>query len=408
MAGQPKKATKRQTAQQGRQTVHRCMVCKKTMKQVTPAHLRTHGLTVSRYERMYGMRPTPSSAVRVKKDEKLPNAVAERLLDDKLWLATVSDEVGERMLNGPLRQRLSILLTTMLYQRAKIHGESVAILNGALEELGQEWRLTQAADGGPVPTEDLLRIIQTAGKLARDAEEGVARAVKLALEEQKAAAEYADGLGPSLYTGQAEKAGLPLDLPPGDREAMRILTNKIASVLAKRREPIDVEAHPTTPHPQGAGTPPGTRALAQVPGEQRTMATHGNDVVQALRTPGGGAGGGEGSPPILSTASNARQRGERGGPVDGAPGQPLSTSVPQSGDPPEDRNNDASPQAKADASSSAPAAARKRRSPGSASKKVSKRQAKNAASKRKKGNAGRPTKKSTKKTAKKRRKKRGG
>lgn len=226
--------------------MQRCMVCKQTMKVVSPAHLRTHGLTGSRYARMYGAPPltSPSSTQRMSTtDPELAKTVGERLLSDKVYLSTLTSEVGERMINGPLKTRLSMLLSTMLHQRAHVHAEAMAILSGSLQELKAAWRISQGGPGGaPTSTAELLDITRAAGKLAEDAENSVARAIKLALEEQKAASEYADGVGPSLYSGQAEKLGGMADLPAGDRESMRILVRSLARRLQSEQQRPALEA----------------------------------------------------------------------------------------------------------------------------------------------------------------------
>jgi hypothetical protein len=116
------------------------------------------------------------------------------------------------------------MLTTMLFQRARIHGDSIAILNGALAELKEEWRITAGGEnGGATDTDLLLRMVDRAAKLVSDSEDAVQRTMKLALEEQKAAHQYADSLGPALYQGTGEKLDMPAGLPSSDRETMRNL-----------------------------------------------------------------------------------------------------------------------------------------------------------------------------------------
>lgn len=212
----------------------RCAVCKVVMQRVTPGHLREHGLTTTRYARLYGERRAPSRAERVAiGSESDPpaatiDAVADRLLDKKVWLGCLADEVSERMMNGPLRQRLSALLVTMLYQRGAIHGEALSILHPALAELRQEWRLAQGGkDGAPTDTDVLLRIVDRASKLVSDSEDAVQKTIKLALEEQKATHLFADGVGPSLYQGTGEKLDMPTGIPTGDRETIRNLLSLI-------------------------------------------------------------------------------------------------------------------------------------------------------------------------------------
>lgn len=277
----------------------RCMVCKESMPSVTPGHLREHGLTVARYERLYGERLAPSRAERVAiagpsrggavSDPAIPgesdppavtvDAVAERLLDKKVWLSCLADEVQERMMTGPLKTRLNALLVTMLYQRSAIHGEALAILHPALAELQQEWRLAQGGENGaPTDTDVLLRIVDRAAKIVSDSEDAVQKTIKLALEEQKASTLFADGVGPTLYQGTGEKLDMPSGIPTSDRETIRNLLSLIGKATEEART-VDLIATrvPEGDDPQGAGN--GERIVARVPeGDESSRLGQGNET----------------------------------------------------------------------------------------------------------------------------------
>lgn len=313
------------------------MVCKETMERVTPGHLREHGISIARYERMYGPRRLPSRAERLPSgsvsdpNSALVDAVGERLQESQVWVACVANEVGERMMNGPLRQRLTAMLTTMLFQRYKVHGESLAILSSALEELRAEWRIAQGGEnGGPTDTLTLLQVIDRAEKLVGNAEEAVQRTIKLALEEQKASHQYADGVGPTLYTGTGEVLDMPAGLPSGDRETMRNLLAMIGKA-ANERGTITVEATPS-PLPPGAPTTPphpltGNRAPVQSDNDGGVHPlAQGNDPP----TP---SPGGPPPPPTPAPQGGARNgRKKRGSLTDpttsGALTDPTSPSTP--------------------------------------------------------------------------------
>lgn len=255
----------------------KCYICKETMPTVTAAHLRTHGYTVKRYERMFGARRPLAMSGRsdqslLKADQSPERSaaiteLAERLGRDKVWLDTLTDEVGERMLNGPMRLRLTSLCATMLMHRAQVHAGAMTVMSAALNELQEDWRVTQGGkDGAPTPTEELLRVVEKAGKVVRDSEEAVQRTMKLALDEQRTASEYADGIGPTLYQGKAEKLNLPKGLTSGDRETMRGLLSILGRATAEART-IDVQQVPadsaaTTLYlPDGTPPPPGVAPL---------------------------------------------------------------------------------------------------------------------------------------------------
>lgn len=228
----------------------RCYICKQVMPKVSAAHLRNHGYSVQRYERCFGVRRPIHRSTRsdqsLSKPDQSPQRsaaiaeLAERLGHDKVWLDTLTDEVGERMLNGEMRHRLTAMCATMLMHRAQVHAGAMTVMSSALRELTEDWRVTQGGkDGAPTSTEELLRIVEKAGKVVRDSEEAVQRTMKLALDEQRTASEYADGIGPTLYQGKAEKLDLPAGLTPGDRETMRGLLGILGRATAEART-IDV------------------------------------------------------------------------------------------------------------------------------------------------------------------------
>lgn len=196
-------------------------------------------------------------------------AVAERLLDKKVWLSCLVDEVGERMINGPLRKRLSNLLVTMLYQRAQVHGEALAILHPVLAELKEEWRTQQGGqNGGPTDTDVLLRTVDRVAKLVNDSEDAVQKTIKLALEEQKASHQYADSVGPTLYQGTGEKLDMPSGLPSGERETIRNLLSLIGKAA---NEAGTVEGSVSVPVATGVGGG-GSSAMAQeLIGDAKTL-----------------------------------------------------------------------------------------------------------------------------------------
>jgi len=256
-------------------------------------------------------------------------AVAERLTGDRAWVACLADEVGERMLTGPLKQRLSVLLTTMLYQRASVHGEAIAMLSGALAELKEEWRTTQGGvNGGPTDTETLLRMVDRSSKLVRESEEAVQRTIKLALEEQRAVHDYADGIGPTLYQGTGEKLSMPGGVTSGDREIIRSLLGMIGK-HATDANTIEVEGTPLPPSPPGGGDPPSQDACAE--GGQHRDGMVGDDVIGSVSDPTAGpgtppAGGGGGGAP-LDVVGGGRVNDSNGGTSSRA-GTPRGTANP--------------------------------------------------------------------------------
>ena len=241
----------RQSTKKKRQET--CRICEHEFPAVTPAHLRSHGYTTARYERMFGVRRpvdarwamevgTPSDP-----NAAMVGAVANRLTEDKQWVACLADEVGERMMSGPLRQRLSYLLTTMLSQRASVHGQALAVLSGALTELQEDWRTLQGGPNhGPTDTDQLLRMVEKASRLVKDSEDAVQRTIKLALEEQKVQADYADSIGPSLFQGDGDHLDMPAGMTTGDRETVRHLLALIGKA-ANEAGTIDVTPLPPEP-----------------------------------------------------------------------------------------------------------------------------------------------------------------
>ena len=324
-----------------RQRMERCAICKERMPRVTPGHLREHGFTVHRYERLYGERLAPSRSetaiVHTGSVSDPPvetvDAVAERLLDQRVWLSCLANEVGERIMNGPLRQRLQAQLVTMLYQRGKVHGEALAILQPALAELREEWRVRQGGpNGGPTDTDVLLRMVDRVAKLVNDSEDAVQKTIKLALDEQKAAHLFADSIGPTLYQGTGEKLDMPSGLPSGERETIRNLLSLIGKAATDART---IEGSHSVPV-QGGGEGGEASPMASTPiadglaqpdtTSQMTPVAIGDELGHGSspdRPPGEGGGVGV-QPPT---------RG-RGGPRTGSVSDPTSRAV---SDPPRRR-----------------------------------------------------------------------
>lgn len=285
----------------------RCEVCGQIFRMMTPAHLRTHGLTPKRYRRMWGARadpmpPVPSSTIAslvghelaqrgdelvpVGEDgsderEQLTTSIARRLADSKVWLACVADEVGEKLMNGPLRQRLTAALVTTLATRLHVQGEAGALLSDVLGELKEEWRITQGGDGaGPTPTADLVALANSMSRQLRDAEDLTLRAIKLALDEQKLEAEHASSLGPALYSGDAETIDVGThSLSTGERETIRNLLANMAKHVKgtvvetaessqETRSPANIEP-PDGPQAQGSTEPADPLSLPETPSRRR-------------------------------------------------------------------------------------------------------------------------------------------
>jgi hypothetical protein len=321
----PSRRKKKEKDKTPKKEKERCMICKKVMDRVSAAHLRTHGYTLQRYDRMYGIRPPRTSTksgslTDPQASNDLVNAVAERLLHDRVWLSCFSDEVGERMMNGPLRQRLSWLLTTMLAQRATVHGKALAMLSGALTELEEDWRVVQGGeDGGPTSTDELLRMVDRAGKLVKESEDAVQRTIKLALEEQRAESQWADAAGPTLYRGDAEKLDMPTGVTTGDREVIRNLLSMIGkhaeqastldvSPLGPERNTPPIANSPESATPQAGPRFAGVSAtIAKSPSEVSTMESGVSTMENAIDTHRQGTNTTESGAPLTGNAHDGQE-----------------------------------------------------------------------------------------------------
>jgi hypothetical protein len=100
----------------------------------------------------------------------------------------------------------------------------------------------------------------------KNAEDVILKAVRLAIDEQKAqspgSALGLGSLGDARFSGQATSVPLPPPgMSPGEREAVRTLFGRLMGSLAPQPE-ITVQADPSTPGAGGGASP------APVPGSQ--------------------------------------------------------------------------------------------------------------------------------------------
>ena len=261
------KARRKVKKNQQRSTVV-CLICKQVLPRLTQDHLKAHGLTATRYRRMFSGAPTqppdeptikqlrdhaerlhapatlaalreygvapPMAAQSLVGDptpsetsgdpaegfgepqqppaRPLPSpsqqahAVAGALVQSPEFVATMADEVAEAIFSGPLRDRLKLALVTVLGARMKVHGEAHANLAALRAELSLPWRAQQGGKlGGPTPTEQLLAMASQAHNEVIKSEEAVLKTIKLAVDESKGRDDRAKPPGGlAPYTADAE------------------------------------------------------------------------------------------------------------------------------------------------------------------------------------------------------------
>lgn len=257
-SGKRKRHKKKRT--NSRQVV--CQVCRQSFKEITAEHLRQHGLTLTRYRRMYhcstrapgtsqrqDRSAAGSSGPSTLPDRNTVATIAQRIVEDPDVIREMAGEVAEAIFGSSLRDALRISLVSALSERLKAHGESLAALNAVRAELAQPWRMQQGGPNGtPTPTKDLLGMASVLGQEVKTGEELLLKTVKLAIEEwrsHKGAGAVEGGL-PDRFTGDGERLPIPATLSPQDRETMRTLWGMFDKAIDTRRVlTIDTTATPS-------------------------------------------------------------------------------------------------------------------------------------------------------------------
>ena len=210
--------------------------------------------------------------------EQLTSRIADKLTKGKAFVACLADEVGEKLMGGVLRQRLSQALVSTIATRLHVQGKAGALLFDVLGELDQEWRILQGGqDGGPTPTADLVQLANALSKQLRDAEDLTLRTMKLALDEQRLNAEHASSLGPALFEGTGETIDVPVQVGPGEREAIRTLLGNLvkatkqveAVTVGDADTPLTGDAHHASAHRRRRRRQP-SDDLTAMPGSSTT------------------------------------------------------------------------------------------------------------------------------------------
>jgi hypothetical protein len=248
-----------------------CQLCNRRFRKASASHLRSHGYSPEHYRRVFGgaaalLPPTaqPAAAISVIDPTRGAVEAAARLAVDPRFVA----EVGEAMLNGPLRDRLSYSLACLLETRAKTHASAVDRLTRINEELGADWRIKQGGEGGtPTDTKELVSMHLAAHAEVRSSEELFTKAMKLAIEESKgrkdAALMVPEGL--ERYTGSAEKVPVPTSLTAGDRESVRVLLSRLKEGMVARRKGVPVLIETTAAPVSVQGSAPAQAPLPPSP-----------------------------------------------------------------------------------------------------------------------------------------------
>lgn len=232
----------------GKQKDVTCRVCGKRYRTLRADHLRSHGLTRERYQRIYGARLSRSAdgGLAGSADQssgasgdphlamiaRLSTAVA----DSTGFLDALASECADHILSAaPLRQQVAFAAAQVVQARVKIHADAVGRLARVTSELDAPWRIAAGgANGKPTSTRDLLGIAMQAHAEVVKAEEMVLKAARLALDERKAEDALAAAPG-YTYSGAAEGIAIPRDLSAPDREALRALMGNLTRHVEVQR-----------------------------------------------------------------------------------------------------------------------------------------------------------------------------
>ena len=220
-----------------------CLICHREFHKLTATHLRTHGYTLARYHRTFTPESVSQAPLPLPQSDSGPRRelalkVAQEMVEDDAFVASLADEVGELIFSSSLRGKLRAGLMTALAGRLELHGKAMSNLEQVRQELSQPWRVQSGGkDGEPTPTPHLVAM---AGELAMElkaAEDAFIKVTKLAIEESRTHQDRLEGLaGRPSFQGDGDPIPVPPELTPGERETVRGLLSVLHAEMQTRAD----------------------------------------------------------------------------------------------------------------------------------------------------------------------------
>jgi len=258
-----------------------CAICHRTFSKLTAKHLRSHGMSIAQYQRVFSSpcapQPSPSPAPPTQGwdayhleraspapqlDPALVSATANALVESDDFVAKLADETSELLFSTHFKEQLRHALGRLLGRRMELHAQATAHLDRVRRELDQPWRIEAGGkDGEPTPTPHLIGMAGEAHHEVVKSEEALLKTIRLALEESRQNKEVLAALGgrPS-FTGEGESVPVPPELDAAERETIRslvhMLQQEVTARAAQHREPIDVQVTSAPAAPSEDSTPP--------------------------------------------------------------------------------------------------------------------------------------------------------
>ncbi len=224
-----------------------CALCNKRFAKLTVGHLRTHDMTITQYQRVFGgttatapspRGPRPSNLQPAPRlDPLLVQRTAEELVTNDAFVAQLADEAGELLFGVLFRERLKLSLASLLERRMTMQSQAQATLERVRLELNQPWRIEAGGkDGAPTPTQHLVAMAGEAHHEVTKAEDAIFKTMRLALEEGRQNKEVLANLaGRPAFSG-VDAIPVPADLDAGERETIRSLIHMLRQEVNARAE----------------------------------------------------------------------------------------------------------------------------------------------------------------------------
>ena len=291
-----RKQTKKQEKPTGPDRVQ-CAVCGEWFKRITPTHVMKHGFTLDQYQRCFdvgvspgvppNLKPTTPKTHPLITNTVTPGDVADvgaLLLKNPEFIKRLADDAAHQIFSTSLRDQFRSALCHVLGTRLELHASAVANLKKVNQELAQPWRVQEGGgvDGKPTPTPHLLGMANQFHQEVRSTEDALLKAIKMASKEAQEENRIAAGLtgghlksgqigqfghlnpdGRPAFSGEAEALPVPPQLPPGERETVRVLLGMLIEETRARsaQAPAEIQGScevipekPETPLNEGGAT----------------------------------------------------------------------------------------------------------------------------------------------------------
>lgn len=206
-----------------------CAICGQRYQRITKAHVKTHGLSLAQYKKIYGAVKPVEEAKELAEKAVTSDEVADLMLSNPEIRSGLADGLVAHLFGPGTRARLLSAISVVLEARMAQFSELTAAKAKVVRELFKDWRIKEGGpDGGPTSTKDLITMLATIGNEQSATEGTLIRVLQQAVSERKAPMQLLLGIGlhGNAFTGRHEAVA---NLSQSQREQARMLDESLGT-----------------------------------------------------------------------------------------------------------------------------------------------------------------------------------